>query len=512
MPTTWETFPIEFRGGLISNQSPLQQGINNVGSATLLQNYEPAKDGGYAKIRGFEKAYPDVVPGSGRLLGTVVADANKTIAVRSTGTVSRYHYNAGSGWSTAATAASLGGRVRFARINFNGTDKIIFVDGVNAPAVYTLSTDSVTFLTTAPTDILASTSVAEFKSHAFYAKGDILSFSAPFNEADFLVANGAGTIRVGSPITGLAVFRNTLIVFSQTRVQQVTGSSVSDFALLPITEDIGCIDGNTIQEIGGDIMYLAPDGLRLLSATDRNDDFALDVASDPIQKTATSFLNSGGDFCSLVIREKAQYRILSYISSESTAVSRGLLATKFSDQGAGRIEWATTKGIRACVCDSFYVGNFEKVVFGNQDGYVYRLDIGNSFDGEPIEAIYESPFMPIQDPQIRKSFYKLTLYVSPNGGLDLNCNIRYDFGRVNGVALIQPPTINFMSGGSAVFTYGSSTAIYGTATYGGELDNVYNKMMVGSGKTFSLRFEENSTNPSHTLDSAIVEFKSLDRQ
>ena len=37
MATQWQTYPIEFRGGLISNLSPLQQGINAVGSATLLQ-------------------------------------------------------------------------------------------------------------------------------------------------------------------------------------------------------------------------------------------------------------------------------------------------------------------------------------------------------------------------------------------------------------------------------------------------------------------------------------------
>ena len=36
-------------------------------------------------------------------------------------------------------------------------------------------------------------------------------------------------------------------------------------------------------------MYLAPDGLRLLSATDRIGDFALDVASDKIFKD--SFYN-----------------------------------------------------------------------------------------------------------------------------------------------------------------------------------------------------------------------------
>ena len=89
MPTTWETFPIEFRGGLISNQSPLQQGINSIGSATLLQNYEPNKQGGYSKVRGYDKAYPTTVTGSGRMLGLAVVDSTKAVAIRSNGTASQ---------------------------------------------------------------------------------------------------------------------------------------------------------------------------------------------------------------------------------------------------------------------------------------------------------------------------------------------------------------------------------------------------------------------------------------
>ena len=38
MPTTRQTFPIEFRVGLITNMSPLQQGINAAGSARVLKN------------------------------------------------------------------------------------------------------------------------------------------------------------------------------------------------------------------------------------------------------------------------------------------------------------------------------------------------------------------------------------------------------------------------------------------------------------------------------------------
>jgi len=62
MPTAWETFPIELRGGLITNISPLQQGLQAPGSARKLVNFEPSVQGGYRRILGFEKTSDTFVP------------------------------------------------------------------------------------------------------------------------------------------------------------------------------------------------------------------------------------------------------------------------------------------------------------------------------------------------------------------------------------------------------------------------------------------------------------------
>jgi len=77
---------------------------------------------------------------------------------------------------------------------------------------------------------------------------------------------------------------------------------------------------------------------------------------------------------------------------------------------------------------------------------------------------------------------------------------------------VQPSTQTIESTGSTVFLFGGSNAVFGTATFGGELDKVYNKNIVGSGKTIALRIEDNSTNPTFTLDTALLEFRQNDRQ
>jgi hypothetical protein len=512
MATNWQTFPIEFKGGLISNLSPLQQGANAIGSATILQNFEPARSGGYAKIRGFLKADANEVPGTGRVLGVKVVNAGEFIAARNNGTVTEYYHSTGVGWTSLGAAALAGGKVRSAEYNFGAGHYVIFTDGVNYPALFNDTANTLSFINSS-TDLQGAEQVAVFKNTVFFSKGSNLYFSAPGDSGDYTAANGGGVINVSHAITGLISFREQLIIFSRNKIQRLTGSTISDFQLNPITESIGCLDPDTIQEVGGDIMYMSPDGIRLLGATDRIGDFALEVASDPIADDVYKFSQSTSNFCSIVIREKAQYRIFAYSESEKSKVARGLLVTKFSDQGTSNLAWGETSGIKAFVADSKYVANYSEIIlFANEDGYVYQLEQGSDFDGQPIEAIYESPYMPITDPQIRKTFYKLTTYIDPTGGFSLDLSVKYDFTRLNNQNLIQPSSTTISSSGLSVFSYGAVTSVFGTATYGGELDKVYQNQIIGSGKTIAIRIEDNSTSPTFTLDTALLEFTQNDRQ
>ena len=514
MATNWQTFPIEFKGGLISNLSPLQQGANAVGSATILQNFEPARSGGYSKVLGYTKATNNIVPGTGRVLGVKVANIGEYIAARSDGAgtpKTEYHRSSGGTWSSLGKAALLGGKIRSTEYNFGAGDFILMVDGSNYPALFNDTANTLSFISSL-SDLQGAEQVAVFKTTIFFSKGSNLYFSAPSDSGDFSAANGGGVINVSHDITGLIAFRDQLIIFSRNNIQRLSGTTLADFQLNPITEGIGCLDPDTIQEVGGDIMYMSPDGIRLLGATDRIGDFSLEVASDPIADDVYKFAQSTSNFCSIVIREKAQYRIFGYTQSEQKKVARGLLVTKFSNQGASDLAWGETSGIKAFVADSKYTEYSETIIFANEDGYVYKMETGYTFDGENIEAIYESPYMPISDPQIRKTFYKLTTYIDPKGSFNIDLALKYDFTRSNNQNLIQPAATTIASSGVEAAIYGAVTSLYGTAVFGGELDKVYQNQIIGSGKTISIRIEDNTTNPAFTLDTALLEFTQNDRQ
>ena len=82
MAVQWQTFPIEFKGGLISNMSPLQQGLNAIGSATILQNMEPDRQGGYTKMRGYQKYTDREIPGTGKVVGLHVVSGGRAVVAR----------------------------------------------------------------------------------------------------------------------------------------------------------------------------------------------------------------------------------------------------------------------------------------------------------------------------------------------------------------------------------------------------------------------------------------------
>ena len=144
-----------------------------------------------------------------------------------------------------------------------------------------------------------------------------LIFSVPFDEDDFTSGSGAGSIKVDGIIKGIKVFRESLFVFCEDSIFKITGSSLSDFAVVPVTRKIGCVDGFSIQEISGDIVSCA-DGLRTIAGTERIGDVELGTVSKQVQPRLDNVTTDR--ISSLVIRSKTQYRLFfpSDTGTEST--------------------------------------------------------------------------------------------------------------------------------------------------------------------------------------------------
>lgn len=480
MADAWQTYTVQFQGGLITNISPLQQAINYPGSATRLINYEPSVEGGYRRVQGFAKFDSAEVTDSTYTASGLIRGLHRygsaTYAVRG----SYLYSSTGNGWVVInGGGASIGGsgKVNFANYNFDGNEKFVMCDDTGKPFVY----DGSTFkqLTSLGTDFAGCSDVIVFKNQIFLVNDDKLFFSAPFQDVfdegatDFSAASGGGVISIGADITDVIIFRDQLIIFTERSIQRLSGNTIADFRLDPISEDLGASVSGTVQEVGADIMFLGPDGIRTLGATDRIGDFNLGAVSRNIQSEITTLVRNSNIFSSLVIRAKSQYRLFGFNTGFQSDAALGILGTQYAPQGAEGMAWAETRGINAYVTHSSYETNREFILFANSDGYVYELERGNSFDSANIDSIFESPSFVFDDPRIRKTFYKLHLYTDPTGGVDITGNLLLDNPTTNR-SIIQPESISLLNTTDGVFTYGASNALFvdGALTVGTTLSGV----------------------------------------
>ena len=387
-------------------------------------------------------------------------------------------------WTVRDTGRTNATKYSFEKFNFDGNDKFIVVDGANDPTVFNTALVA--------TDVTESTvegakHVVAFKNHMFYSgmssTPQEVVFSQPFDEDAFSSGSGAGSIKIDDTIVGLKVFRDNLFVFCENRIFQVTGSSSSDFAVKPVTRNIGCINGDTIQEFAGDLIFLGPDGLRTVAGTARIGDVELGSISSNVQSLFRENISDSASFTSLVIPDKTQYRIFFSKSGGGETSTEGVICVLKGQT----FEFSKMRGIRPACADTIVDEGDVVAIHGGFDGVVYRQDQGDTFDGELIKAKYRSPDLTFNDPGIRKHMQRVNINYAPESTIDADLFVRYDYESQDSTRPAAYPLDSLNVAG----IYGS--AIYGTTSYGGPTQPIVRKSVEGSGFAVALRVEDGAS-------------------
>ena len=331
-----------------------------------------------------------------------------------------------------------------------------------------------------------------------------VAYSTRLTPENFTGAS-SGTVDVGDQIVGIKSFRNKLIVFCKNSIYQLSNLD-STAVLSSVTKNIGCVSGKTIQEIGGDLIFLAPDGLRTIAGTARIDDIELGSISRKILPVFRDdvFPNlSTITFSSMVIREKSQYRLFYFKNGTADLQQKGVLGTfKISSQGVPLYEWSQTTGIPARVTHSGFDEDDNEVHYhATTDGRVYNHDTGTSFDGSNIPCEYKTPDLDYGDSGVRKTLYYIKTSIRAEGANDnLKVLCRYDFDDNN---VPQPTELAIGSLASpAVF----GTAVFASAVFGQTLFPQQKINLTGSGFTNNFRISSNGTGSSYTVSGFYVDY------
>lgn len=479
-------------GGLVLDQSTFSM---QPGMALELQNFEPDIRGGYRRINGYEKWNSNIVPQDTSDTEKVLMCAyfgDNVIAARGT----KIHEAGTTGsWTQIDSGRTNAGKYTHFRYNLGGTDYIVWADGANNATKYDGTTVTDLNATGAPAD---PQYVVGFKDALFFAgmssTPQAVTFTAPFTDDDFSTANGAGTINVDSPITGLFPFRDQLFIFCEERIFKLVGNTIADFQLQPVTREIGCVNGFTIQEVAGDLIFLAKDGLRTVAGTERIGDVELGTISRPIQRRFSNQTDVD-EFDSVVVPDKTQYRIFFSNADVTRGNTTGVIAVRKQNY-----EFADLRGIRPS-CTDFIVEDGESIVLhGEYDGYVYRQEKGDDFDGNTITGKYRSPDLSMGDAGIRKNFQRIIINYAPEAAVNADLFVRYDYESPN----VPRPAAYPFDTATVVAIYG--TSVYGTATYGGQSNPLVRQPIEGSGFAVALRVNDRGASAPYSLKGFQLEF------
>ena len=533
-------FSVPLEGGLNKSTNSLAL-LRTPGVATKLKNFEVSIEGGYRRINGYtlfggdSAVRPNTsedVEGLSVYADGVIAVVGNDIFFSQDGT-SYLQINKDSVSASGDNFSTFSGRSELSLTNldqcefalFEGTTdygELVITDksGNNKPFLFKMTATSAvlssrTFFVSQIT--ISGSKTAKFctihDNHLVVA-GDpttpnTLYYSAT-GDIDSFSGSGSGSITLEDKIVGLKSFRNELFIFCQNsifKLQNINNSST--IAVVPVTKNIGCLDGQTIQEIAGDLILLAPDGFRTVAGTARIGDVELGTISQAIQPIINKIVaaSSSLQFSSVVLRDKSQYRMFYSSLTDNTTNSKGIIGT-LRQNG---FQWSETSGIQApAIASGFDSNGVEKFYHGDRDGYIYNHDTGNNFNpagtSTNIEAEYQSPDFDYGDLGTLKTLEFVKLSFTPEG--DCQPTLRYKFDYDSNTTP-QPLDITLESiPQPALF----GTATFNSAKFGAAQQPLVRQALTGSGHSNFFRIFSEDTNAPYTINGLYINFRPAGRQ
>lgn len=512
-------FPL--RGGL-DLRSPMLQA--DPGSAALMVNFEVATTGGYARTVGYERfdgqaspaeasykgaadarrAVIKPVPGVGPVRGVAVYDGHVWAFRDDKSAQAQLYKSTELGWEAVTIPARAGGgRYAFTLYNFTGNtgDLALYgVDGINKP--FELKGETLTEIDTGVTSVKPK-HIEAHKAHLFlsYPGGSVQhsGIGDPFEwDAE---TGGAGEIAQGDEVTGLVSAKgDVLAIFAKSSIRMLYGNSEADWkqqALSNQADGAGALP-YTVQLLG-EPLFLDDIGLRSLSAVDAYGNFATGTLSEVVKPLVEEM--RGRAVASCVLRDRNQYRLLD---------SRGrCLILTMGGEGMLGFGLAHYPFTSACAHQGEIDGE-QVVVVGSEDGFVYRLDRGNTFDGWSIPASLRLNFHLAKSPTTQKRWRKAVIDITTTGIQTIKMQPIFNFGHAD----VQAATVADTSRMVVTDLQGLAEAggvwnvdEWGEFVWDGQLLSEAYADIVGSGRSMALViYSEGVDAPSFTLNGVVLHY------
>lgn len=360
--------------------------------------------------------------------GTWATGAGKLIFASITGTfqngenlqVGGVTYAVASGADAAITLLP-SGRYETVKENFGGsvnTKRIYGCDGVNPGFEFdgTVFCPIKTGMTTDTPD-----HVFAHKKHLFFSFEGSVQHSGTGTPYMWTVVTGAAEFAMGDEVSGFALLPGdssggALAIFTRNRTSILYGSSSSDWNLVPFRDELGAYP-YTIQDVGFTI-YLDDRGVTDLQTVQAFGNFAHNTLTDQIRNLINDYRTLA--IASCISRDRNQYRLF-------FTNGRALYITVSGRKVVGSMPMVFPNTPR-CAWSSEMNDGSEVMFMGSDDGWVFQLDKGTSFDGEAIDYELELAYNFSGDPRVIKRYRDMMLEIIGTAYVEFSVGYTLGYG------------------------------------------------------------------------------------
>lgn len=325
------------------------------------------------------------------------------------------HAHAG-GAQTAITALP-SGKVDTVVANFGGnvnTTRLYGCDGVNRAFEFDFTQGVYVPLNTGMA-VDRPDHIAFHKNHLFLSFDSSVQHSAIGDPYVWSPIFGAGEIALIDSVTAFLVLpgdqsTGAMAIYADDNTFMLYGTSSADWNLVSYNVGTGAKPFSAQNLVSS--FAFDDRGIMRLKTTLNYGNFdaaALTLNIRPFVQQRRNLVTASG-----VNREKSQYRV--FFSDGS-----GLYTTLVNDKYMGSMPVQFAHAV-ACMCDGENPDGSETAFFGSTNGYVYRLDVGTSFDGEEIGASLILTYDAVKSPRMLKRWRRASLEIDGSAYAEFSFN------------------------------------------------------------------------------------------
>ncbi|MEK4263683.1 hypothetical protein [Paenibacillus sp. FSL L8-0499] len=309
----------------------------------------------------------------------------------------------GGSWTTIGSLSD--GYFDAANFEVDGTPSLILVNGVDAPRYW-----NGTALNTLGGTPPVGKFITADPSRVFIAKGDILFFSGFQKPEDWSSTENSGFSQyytfAGGDITALYGYKDIKYLFKKDSMAGLYGVNYFDYRIVEISNSIGCVSNNTVQEVNDRLIWLGQ--------------------SDVYQFTQGNPTPIGGKIRTYLDRINAAQVEKCNAFSDGHRYYLNLVIDGATEPNI-RLVFDTRYNIwHVCAkSESFRAGmQFNNVLYaGDASGQTYKVNVGDSDDGVAIPWSVTSKAFDEEIGEAEKEYKEMHIQGSFSGTSTLSVSV-----------------------------------------------------------------------------------------